>query len=164
MSLFKARRSSSDAKTMEASLTRSSLPSRRMLSPYWALKCANVSGNSSYTFRAWRSESKTGMPSDAMYSASQFVIDALAELIETTILISDEKVMSTGRMNQVRYIIQVDKVSFQAEFSSQQLKLVESREMALIVDELMSAIGLQRFRFTDRQNKGIKIRNFCVRF
>ena len=101
--------------------------------------------------------------SDAMYSASQFVIDALAELIETTILMSDEKVMSTGRMNQVRYIIQVDKVSFQAEFSSQQLKLVESREMALIVDELMSAIGLQRFRFTDRQNKGIKIRS-CVRF
>jgi hypothetical protein len=32
--------------------------------------------------------------------------------------------------------------------------LIESKEMSSIVDELVSAIGLQRFRFTERQNNG----------
>lgn len=82
------------------------------------------------------------------------MIDALAELIEASVQIPDEKVMSHGRMSQVRHIIQVDETSFQAQFTPQQLKTIESHEMASIVDELMSAIGLQRFRFAERQSKG----------
>ena len=94
--------------------------------------------------------------SDAMYSDSHHVVDALAELVEATVQISDEKVMSRGRMmSQVRHIIQADETSFQAQFTGLQLKTIESREMALIVDELISAIGLQRFRFMERQNKGV---------
>ena len=89
-----------------------------------------------------------------MYSDSYQVIDALAELIEATVQISDDKVMSPGRMSQVRHIIQVDEISFQAQFTSQQLKTIESHEMATIVDDLISAIGLQRFRFTARQENG----------
>jgi hypothetical protein len=92
--------------------------------------------------------------SDAMYSESPYVIDALAELIETTVLISDEKVMSSGRMSQVRHIIQPNEISFQSQFSPHKLKQIESHEMASIVDELLSAIALQRFRFVERQNKG----------
>ena len=95
--------------------------------------------------------------SDAMYSDSYQVIDALAELIEATVQISDDKVMSPGRMSQVRHIIQVDEASFQAQFTPQQLKTIESHEMASIVDELMSAIGLQRFRFTERQSNGTSL-------
>lgn len=89
-----------------------------------------------------------------MYSGSPSVIDALADFIETTVQISDRKVMSQGRVNQVRHIIQVDEQSFKAQFSAHQLKTIESHEMAYIVDELVSAIGLQRFRFTERQKKG----------
>jgi hypothetical protein len=95
--------------------------------------------------------------SDAMYSDSYQVIDALAELIEATVQISDDKVMSHGRMSQVRHIIQVDEASFQAQFTPQQLKTIESHEMSSIVDELMSAIGLQRFRFTERQSNGTSL-------
>jgi hypothetical protein len=98
--------------------------------------------------------------SDAMYSDSHPVVDSLADLIETTVHISDEKVMSTGRMNQVRHIIHVDELSFQAQFTPLQLKLIESHEMALIVDELLSAIGLQRFRFAERQDIGMRI-SYC---
>jgi hypothetical protein len=92
--------------------------------------------------------------SDSMYSDSHEVIDALAELIDATVQISDERAMSRGRMNQVRRIIQVDEATFQAQFTPHQLKTIESHEMASIVDELISAIGLQRFRFAERQSKG----------
>ena len=88
-----------------------------------------------------------------MYSDSHHVIDALAELIEATVQhISDEKIMS--RMSQVRFIIHVDESSLQAQFTPQQLKTIESHEMASIVDELIVAIGLQRFRFAESQSKG----------
>ena len=96
-----------------------------------------------------------------MYSDAHQVIDALSEFIETAVQISDEKVMSQGRMNQVRHIIQVDEQSFQAQFTAQQLKTIESHEMESIVDELVSAIGLQRLRFTERQNRGMLL---CVFF
>jgi hypothetical protein len=95
-----------------------------------------------------------GLISDAMYSDSHEVVDVLAELVETTILLTDEKIMSEGRMNQVRYIIQVDESSFQAQFSASQLKSIETKEMETIVDELVSAVALQRFRFTERQKNG----------
>lgn len=89
-----------------------------------------------------------------MYSDSTLVVDALAEFVESTAIVSDETVMSIGRMSQVRHIIQPDVAAFQTQVTGQQLKIIESREMLAIVDDLMSAIGLQRFRFTDRQSKG----------
>ena len=95
-----------------------------------------------------------GVLSDTMYSSSPIVIDALADFMETTVQISDGKVMSQGRMNQVRHIVQVEEQSFKTQFSAYQLKTIESHEMVSIVDELMLAIGLQRFRFTDRQTRG----------
>lgn len=94
-----------------------------------------------------------------MYSDSHIVVDALAELIETTILLTDEKIMSEGRMDQVRHIMHVDESSFQTSFSPKQLKTIETKEMGYIVDELVSAVALQRFRFTERQNNGKKTRN-----
>ena len=99
---------------------------------------------------------------DSMYSDSDQAIDALAELIESTVQLNDERVMSMGRMNQVRHLLQVDEASFRARFSPEQLKTIESREMGLIVDELVSAIGLQRFRFVDRQNKGTCVVSLLV--
>jgi len=89
-----------------------------------------------------------------MYSDSDLVVDALAELVEFCLPLSDEKVMSEGRMNQVRHILQVDEATFKERFSPVQLKTIEFRETGVIVDELVSAIGLQRFRFAERQNKG----------
>ena len=95
-----------------------------------------------------------GVLNDAMYSDSDEVIESLAEFIETAVIISDDNVISKGRMSQVRHIINVDEDTFNAQFSAQLLKTIESREMAGIVEELVSGIGLQRFRFTERQTSG----------
>lgn len=95
-----------------------------------------------------------------MYSDAQNVIDSLAELVETVVVFSDDKVMSAGRMSQVRHIIQPDEASFQSQFSPHKLKQIESHEMASIVDELQTAIALQRYRFDERQIKGSSIYHF----
>ena len=89
-----------------------------------------------------------------MYSDSAFVVDALAELVENHVRLNDPRASSSGRMAQVRHIIQVDEESFRSNFSVEQLRNIEFKEMDGIVHELMSAIGLQRFRFVERQKKG----------
>lgn len=92
---------------------------------------------------------------DAMYSDSKQVVDALAEFVEACVSEDEEApIVLEERMTQVRYLLQVDEVSFQSNFSADQLNMIESKEMSAIVDELVSAIGLQRFRFTERQNNG----------
>lgn len=92
---------------------------------------------------------------DAMYSDSKHVVEALAEFVEAAVSDNEETpTVLEERMTQVRYLLQVDEVAFQSNFSADQLNLIESKEMSSIVDELVSAIGLQRFRFTERQNNG----------
>lgn len=95
-----------------------------------------------------------GVLSDAMYSDFPEVVDALADLVDAVVLISDDKMMSAGRMKQVQHIIQVDESSFRAQFSPQQLKAIEASEMGEIVNDLITAIGLQRLRFVSRQQQG----------
>ena len=92
--------------------------------------------------------------SDAMYSDSKLVVDALAELIEAVVERHEAPSVSDERMTQVRYIMQVDEASFRSNISPEQLVIIESKEMASILEELISAIGLQRFRFVDRQTRG----------
>lgn len=93
--------------------------------------------------------------SDAMYSDSRFVIDALAEFIEAVVERHQSPTVSEEYMTQVRYIMQVDdEASFKSNISPQTLMTIESKEMDAILEELISAIGLQRFRFVQRQNNG----------
>jgi hypothetical protein len=93
---------------------------------------------------------------DAMYSDSPDVVDALAQLVETLVAGAVETPVPLDRMNQVRHIIQVDEANFQARFSLDQLKIIELKEMEAIVAEIVSAVGLQRFRFLLRQTAGKK--------
>jgi len=92
--------------------------------------------------------------SDAMYSDSGLVIDSLAALIEGVVNKHQELTVSDEHMTQVRYIMQVDEASFRSHITKEQLITIESKEMLSILEELNSAIGLQRFRFMDRQNSG----------
>lgn len=92
--------------------------------------------------------------SDAMYSDSGLVIDALAEFIEAVVEKHQELTVSDEHMAQVRYIMQVDEESFRTHITKEKLILIESKEMLSILEELCSAIALQRFRFADRQNSG----------
>jgi len=96
-----------------------------------------------------------------MYSDSHQVVDALADLIDTTVLKAKENdPIPEGRMNQVRHIIQVDESSFQSQFTLEQLQTIEAKEMKSILDDLISAIGLQRFRFAERKRNGASSRLF----
>lgn len=97
-----------------------------------------------------------------MYSDSGKVIDALAELIEYLVFRAAENPVSADRMNQVRYLLQVDEVSFHTRFSSDQLKTIELKEMESIVEEIVSAIALQRFRFSERQSSGESMTLFTL--
>jgi 3-hydroxymyristoyl/3-hydroxydecanoyl-(acyl carrier protein) dehydratase len=90
-----------------------------------------------------------------MYSDSRLVVDALAGLIEAVVERHQAPTVSEERMTQVRYIMQVDEASFRSNISPIQLLSIESKEMASILEELVSAIGLQRFRFVDRQTNGM---------
>ena len=92
--------------------------------------------------------------SDAMYSDSRLVEDALAELIEAVVSRHQVPSVSDERMTQVQYIMQVDEVAFRSNITKEQLVAIESKEMVSILEELVSAIGLQRFRFIDRQISG----------
>lgn len=89
-----------------------------------------------------------------MYSDSPAVVDALAEFIESVMERHQILEVSIPRMTQVRYIMQVDEASFRSSITPEQLLTIESKEMALILEELVSAVGLQRFRFADRQASG----------
>jgi hypothetical protein len=89
-----------------------------------------------------------------MYSDSSLVVDALADFIESVVDRQQNPAVTEERMTQVRYIMQVDEAAFRSTITREQLVLIESKEMASILEELVSAIGLQRFRFTDRQSKG----------
>lgn len=89
-----------------------------------------------------------------MYSDSSLVIDSLAGLIESVVNKHQELTVSDEHMSQVRYIMQVDEASFRSHISKEQLITIESKEMLSILEELNSAIGLQRFRFMDRQKSG----------
>lgn len=96
----------------------------------------------------------TEVLSDALYSDSDQVMDEMAELLEAHLQIPDDLGIAMDRMRQVRYILQVDEISFQQQFNTFQLKVIESNEMSSIISELMPAVGLQRFRFAERTNKG----------
>ena len=92
---------------------------------------------------------------DAMYSDSPLVVDALAEFMES--VMERHRVVATvsqERMTQVRYIMQVDEDSFRSHITAEQLVAIECKEMTVILEELVSSIGLQRFRFSDRQSIG----------
>ena len=102
--------------------------------------------------------------SDAMYSDSKFVIDALAEFIDAVVERHQVAIVSEERMTQVRYIMQVDEVSFRSRITSEQLVAIESKEMSSILNELISAVGLQRFRFIERQNNGMSDSEKCIVF
>ncbi|KAG7363706.1 hypothetical protein IV203_027067 [Nitzschia inconspicua] len=68
---------------------------------------------------------------------------------------SSHDLVSDRRFQQTRLIMGVtDEASFRANITSQQLYSIESKELVGILEELASAIALQRFRFVDRQAQG----------
>jgi hypothetical protein len=81
------------------------------------------------------------------------VIDSLAELLELCLAGSNDRKVSKDRMTQARYIMEVDENSFRS-ISSDDLYRIERTEMDAILSELVSAVGLQRFRFVERQSNG----------
>jgi hypothetical protein len=82
-----------------------------------------------------------------MFSDSSDVLDVLAETIELLALDASGKPMSVGQMEHARYIMGVDSDTFRAMYSAYQLRKIDSKLMVCMVQQLASAIGLQRFRY-----------------
>mmetsp|Transcript_12353 Transcript_12353/g.18525 ORF Transcript_12353/g.18525 Transcript_12353/m.18525 type:complete len:395 (+) Transcript_12353:140-1324(+) len=87
--------------------------------------------------------------SDALYSNAEVVVDAVADLIETVL---GKKMQSV--------------IALEKSFQAAPLQLSTNPEQAMndeilardeILTELISAIGLQRFRFVGRQTIGMKL-------
>ena len=91
---------------------------------------------------------------DIMYSDSPEVVGAMADFIDRAMESPLETETSEDRMNQVRHIINVSESAFKANFSAEHLRVIENKEMASILEEVSSAIGLQRIRFVDLQKQG----------
>lgn len=91
--------------------------------------------------------------SDALYSDSDLVVEAMAELLEVCIRENGEGKVSKARMTQARYIMEVDEDAFRS-ITAEDLFRIEAKEMEDVLTELITAVGLQRIRFTERQAKG----------
>lgn len=92
--------------------------------------------------------------SDALYSDSDLVVEAMAELMDTCVVENKEGKVSQERMTQARYIMEVDEVAFRS-VTAVDLYRIEVKEMEDVLGELVTAVGLQRFRFSERQQKGM---------
>lgn len=88
-----------------------------------------------------------------MYSDSHVVVDAMAELLEVCLVHHGSNKVSNERMTQARYIMEIDEEAFRS-VSAEDLFRIESKEMYSILGELVAAVGLQRFRFIERQSNG----------
>jgi hypothetical protein len=93
------------------------------------------------------------MISDALYSDSDLVIEAMAELVDDCIRENTSGRVSHERMTQARYIMEVEEEVFRS-ITADDLYRIEVKEMQDVLGELVSAVGLQRFRFSERQAKG----------
>jgi hypothetical protein len=91
--------------------------------------------------------------SDALYSDSAHVVEAMSDLLDVCVNCEDEGTVSQQRMTQARYIMAVDEDVFRS-ISAEDLYRIEVKEMEEVLGDLVTAIGLQRFRFSERQAKG----------
>lgn len=92
--------------------------------------------------------------SDALYSDSDLVVEAMAEFLDVCIPVDAEHRVSKERMTQARYIMEVDEDAFRS-ISAEDLYRIEAKEMEAVLGELVIAVGLQRFRYSERQAKGM---------
>ena len=101
------------------------------------------------------------MISDALYSDSDLVVEAMAELVDESIRENTTGRVSNERMTQARYIMEVEEEVFRS-ITAEDLYRIEVKEMQDVLGELVSAVGLQRFRFSERQAKGTQ--QLCLTF
>lgn len=96
--------------------------------------------------------------SDAMYSDSEMIMDSLAEFLETLLRrhSEDESVLEglsvAGSLINENLSNNLNTASSLHNF--EQYLTAEITERRTILSELVSAVGLQRFRFNDRLESG----------
>ena len=90
---------------------------------------------------------------DALYSNSNQVIDAVSDLIDTILKIdSFGNTISSGL--SIAQTVLSSTLSPSTLLLAQQVSDNNSKARISILAELISAVGLQRLRFTERQHKG----------
>lgn len=92
--------------------------------------------------------------SDSLYSDSDVVTDALAELFETILRRNAENMANLEGIKLTRSFLGNESLSSSPLAATEDIMREEERERDLILTEFISAVGLQRFRFTGRQSHG----------
>lgn len=90
---------------------------------------------------------------DALYSNSEQVIDAVSDLIDTILKIdSMSNNVSSGL--SIAQSVMSQALTSDALMLATQVADENAKARMSILAELVSAVGLQRLRFTERQHKG----------
>ena len=90
---------------------------------------------------------------DALYSNSEPVIDAVSDLIDTILKIdSFGNTVSSGL--SIAQTVLSSTLGTNTLLLAQQVSESNCKARMSILAELVSAVGLQRLRFTERQHKG----------
>jgi len=93
--------------------------------------------------------------SDSLYSQAEIVVDALAELFETLLKRNSKDDLVLEGIKLASSMIGAHNSSNHSVLSStEEMMKQEEIERETILAELVSAVGMQRFRFTGRQSHG----------
>ncbi len=96
-----------------------------------------------------------------MYSDSELVMDALSELLDTLLRQhAEDKTVLEGLSIAENFLKAKSTTAFQNLATMQEFEKGvqdEMRDRDLILSELVSAVGLQRFRFSSRLSNGTLI-------
>jgi hypothetical protein len=98
---------------------------------------------------------------DALYSNSEQVIDAVSDLIESLLRIDSFGNSVSSGLSIVRAVMS-NASSTNNLLLAQQVAGENVYARMSILAELISAVGLQRLRFSERQAKGKKISTHCL--
>ena len=93
--------------------------------------------------------------SDALYSDSDCVLDSMTELLETLLNRHSHEMDKRESMSLLVNFMKVEHQTSPSSLHQFEDHINEENEQEdTILSELISAIGLQRFRFGERQSKG----------
>ncbi len=96
-----------------------------------------------------------------MYSDSELVMDALSELLDTLLRQhAEDKTVLEGLNIAENFLNSKSTSAFQNPATMQKFEQDiqdEMRDRNVILSELVSAVGLQRFRFTSRLSNGTSV-------
>ena len=99
---------------------------------------------------------------DSLYSNSEQVIDAVSDLIETILKIDSMSNQVSSGLSIAQAVLSSTALGSNSLLLAQQVAADNNKARISILAELVSAVGLQRLRFMERQQKSKLIFNLEI--